>query len=125
MKTIFSDRDTYDPGDFVLQMVKLAFQAGASDLHFQSEEAGMVMKVRIDGVLQNVLTFSHAEFIKYMQKIKFISGTKMNVDYVPQDGRFTFDADNAGKSVKVDARCNFLPGLESENAVIRFLDSSK
>jgi type IV pilus assembly protein PilB len=126
IKKIYEDKDKYEPGDFVLQIVKLAFQAGASDLHFQSEEAGMVTKVRIDGVLQNVVTFTHAEFVKYMQKLKFISGTKMNVDYIPQDGRFSFDADDGEKkSIKVDARCNFLPGLGSENAVIRFLDSSK
>jgi hypothetical protein len=27
-----------------------------------------------------------------MQKIKFISGVKMNIDYIPQDGRFSFEA---------------------------------
>jgi len=32
------------------------------------------------------------EFVKYLQKIKFISGVKMNIDYVPQDGRFSFEA---------------------------------
>lgn len=39
-----------------------------------------------------VLKFTHEEFRKYMQKIKFISGVKMNIDYIPQDGRFSFQA---------------------------------
>lgn len=124
LKNIFTQRESYDPGEFVMQLVKLSFQAGASDLHFQSESQGIVMKVRIDGVLQNVVTFSQKEFTKYMQKLKFIAGTKMNVDYIPQDGRFSFEADIGTQKMHIDARCNFLPGLESENAVLRFLDSN-
>ncbi|MDO4713444.1 MAG: hypothetical protein Q4B28_02045 [bacterium] len=43
------------------------------------------MRLRLDGVLMNLMLFSHQEFWKYMQKIKFISGVKMNIDYLPQD----------------------------------------
>jgi type II secretory ATPase GspE/PulE/Tfp pilus assembly ATPase PilB-like protein len=50
------------------------------------------MKVRRDGVLQEIAKFTHEEFKKYIQKLKFIAGTKMNIDYVPQDGRFSFEA---------------------------------
>ena len=61
-----------------------------------------------------------------MQKIKFISGVKMNIEYLPQDGRFSFEAsDRNWVQKKVDARINFMPGIKSENVVIRFLDASK
>lgn len=93
MKRLFDSRETMEPGDFIMEIVKLAYQAGASDLHFQSEEKGIISKVRIDGVLHSILEFSHADFEKYLQKIKFIAGTKMNISYVPQDGRFSFEAD--------------------------------
>jgi type II secretory ATPase GspE/PulE/Tfp pilus assembly ATPase PilB-like protein len=50
----------------------------------------------------------------------------MNINYLPQDGRFGFEASNPqGEMKKVDARVNFMPGLEVESTVIRFLDSSK
>lgn len=52
----------------------------------------MVVRIRIDGVLQELMTFSHDDFRKYLQNMKFVSGTKMNIDYVPQDGRFSFEA---------------------------------
>jgi hypothetical protein len=42
--------------------------------------------------LEAIVNFTHEEFTKYLQKMKFIAGTKMNVDYIPQDGRFSFDA---------------------------------
>lgn len=122
MKQFFTTRDTLDPGMFIMEIIKLAFQSGASDIHFQSEELWVITKVRIDGVLQTVLTFSHAEFIKYMQKLKFISGVKMNIAFIPQDGRFSFSADFNGKKIPVDARVSFMPWLQLENAVIRFLD---
>ena len=50
----------------------------------------------------------------------------MNIDYIPQDGRFSFYAvDKKGETRKVDARINFMPGVENESTVIRFLDGSK
>ena len=77
-------------------------------------------------MLQEVLKFSHLDFKKYLQKMKFISGTKMNIDYLPQDGRFSFDAtDINGEQRKVDVRVNFMPGMESESTMIRFLDPTK
>jgi type II secretory ATPase GspE/PulE/Tfp pilus assembly ATPase PilB-like protein len=50
--------------------------------------------LRLDGILQDVITFDAQDFWKYLQKLKFISGVKMNIDYVPQDGRFSFEATN-------------------------------
>jgi type II secretory ATPase GspE/PulE/Tfp pilus assembly ATPase PilB-like protein len=50
------------------------------------------MRMRRDGVMKQLLKFTHAEFKKYLLKIKFMAGAKMNVDYLPQDGRFDFIA---------------------------------
>jgi type II secretory ATPase GspE/PulE/Tfp pilus assembly ATPase PilB-like protein len=93
MQKLYEKRDTMDPGEYIMQTISLAFQAGASDLHFQSEEKGAMVRIRIDGVLQEVLEFSHDDFRKYLQKIKFISGAKMNIDYIPEDGRFDFEVE--------------------------------
>ena len=125
MQKLFEKRDTMDPGDFIMQVVSLSFQAGASDLHFQPEEEWVLVRIRIDGVLQEVLKFTHDDFRKYLQKLKFISGAKMNVDYIPEDGRFEFHAGVDESSKRVDARVSFMPGIKEESTVIRYLDSSK
>lgn len=126
IQKIFEKRDTMDPGDFIMELIRLAFQTGASDLHFQPQEDGVVVRIRIDGVLQEILEFTHADFAKYLQKMKFISGAKMNIDYLPQDGRFSFEAtDIHGENRKIDVRINFMPGVQSESTVIRFLDPTK
>lgn len=126
IQKIFEKRDTMEPGDFIMELIRLAFQTWASDLHFQPQEDGVITRIRIDGVLQEILEFTHDDFKKYLQKMKFISGTKMNIDYLPQDGRFSFEAtDVHGENRKVDVRINFMPGVESESTVIRFLDPTK
>lgn len=126
IQKIFETRDTMEPGDFIMELIRLAFQTWASDLHFQPQEDWLIVRIRIDGVLQELLKFTHDDFKKYLQKMKFISGTKMNIDYLPQDGRFSFEAtDIDGKNRKVDVRINFMPGVESESTVLRFLDPTK
>ena len=126
IQKIFAARDTMEPGDFIMELIRLAFQTWASDLHFQPQEDGLIVRIRIDGVLQELLQFTHEDFRKYLQKIKFISGTKMNIDYIPQDGRFSFEAtDIHGQQRKVDVRVSFMPGVESESTVLRFLDPTK
>lgn len=123
MHKVFERRSVMDPGEFILEFVRLAFQTWASDLHFQPEVAGVFAKIRVDGVLETIDHFSHNEFLKYLQKIKFIAGVKMNVNYIPQDWRFSFEAiDKHGEHRSVDARVNFMPGIQNESTVIRFLD---
>jgi type II secretory ATPase GspE/PulE/Tfp pilus assembly ATPase PilB-like protein len=114
IKEQFEQRETQDPAIFINNVIRLGFQAWASDLHFQPEEQGIVLRLRIDGVLHNILTFSHQEFWKYMQKIKFISWVKMNVDYLPQDWRFTFEASDRNWNLKkIDARISFMPWIHT------------
>ena len=49
----------------------------------------------------------------------------MNIDYLPQDGRLAFDVDLAnGIHKKIDVRINTMPGMWSENVVMRYLDSN-
>jgi len=126
IKEIYERRNNMDTGDFIMDIIRLAFQTWASDLHFQSQEDWILVRVRIDWVLREILKFTHDDFRKYLQKIKFISGVKMNIDYLPQDWRFSFEAvDKKWDSKKVDARVNFMPGIVEESTVIRFLDPSK
>ena len=126
MKQFFTKKDSLDPWEFILEMIRLWFQSGASDIHFQPEWSNVTLRLRLDGILQDVVDFDAKDFWKFLQKLKFISWVKMNVDYIPQDGRFSFEATNhKWEKKKVDARVNFMPGMSSESTVIRFLDSEK
>lgn len=122
---LYPKRSAMDPGEFLLHVIKFAFQAGASDLHMQVQEKEVLLRLRIDGVLKTICTFDRNEYMAYVQKIKFLGGMKMNIDYLPQDGRLAFEVDLAnGIHKKIDVRINTMPGMGSENVVLRYLDSN-
>lgn len=125
IKRLFDSKSTIEPWQFITEIIRLAFQTWASDLHFQPEMDNVQMLIRIDWVLQKVIEFSIEDFEKYLQKIMFISGSKLNIDYIPQDWRFTFEAvDKEWNTRNVDARVSFMPWLKIPSTVIRFLDAT-
>lgn len=78
-------------------------------MHFQSEEIGVVLRLRRDGILETICIFSHAEFLKYMMKLKFMAGVKMNIETESQDGRMDFTIELADKTIKIDIRVSIMP----------------
>lgn len=125
LQKLYNEKQNYEDGKFLGEIIRLTYQAGASDLHFQPESDKVVMRMRKDGIMKNVLEFTLAEFKKYSLKIKFMSGAKMNIDYLPQDGRFEFPVDINGKKKKIDVRVSLMPGLRGEGVVMRFLDADQ
>ncbi len=124
IKQTYATKDGFSEGDFMKEILRLSFQSWASDVHFQAEEVWVVMRLRIDGMLQTVIVFSHKEFQKYLMKLKFDAWVKMNTWMVSQDGRFDFPVNVWWKDVKVDVRVSVMPWLRGESLVLRFLDSS-
>ncbi len=122
IEQLMSKRQTMNAGDFIVEIVKLAYQSGASDVHFQEEKSGVVMRVRIDGVMKDVVKFEHQDFKQYDAKLKFMAGIKINVSKLPQDGRFSFDRVVDGKKSSIDVRLNTMPSLYGDDYVMRFLD---
>ena len=125
IKEAYAHIERYTEGTFISEILKLSYQAGASDVHFQAEEIGVVMRIRIDGVLQTMIVFAHISFQKYLMKIKYMSGVKMNITKTMQDGRFDFDIQKEVDIIKIDVRVSVLPGLRGESLVLRFLDATK
>lgn len=120
---LYDHKNDYDDGKFLGEMIRLTYQAGASDLHFQQEETAVLMRMRKDGLLKELVRFTPIEFKKYLLKLKFMAGAKMNIDYLPQDGRFDFEVDINGNHKKIDVRVSFMPGLRGEGVVMRYLDA--
>ena len=124
IKKLYENKSKYSESDFIREIIRLSFTSWSSDAHFQPEEDGIWLRLRINGILKKILMFTHYEFKKYLLKLKSISKVKMNVNYVPQDGRFDFETKKWWKIYKIDVRVNFMPALYWESIVMRFLDSS-
>ena len=124
IKKLYNQKNQYSETDFIKEIIRLAFMSGSSDLHFQPEEDWVWIRLRVDCVLKKIVVFTLAEFKKYLIKLKSIAKVKLNIDYLPQDGRFDFKTKKWWQTYKIDVRVNFMPVLYWESVVMRFLDSS-
>jgi len=97
-----------------------ALKIKASDIHFEPEEKDIRLRYRLDGVLNDVVSFSPTGYPGLLSRIKLLSGLKINVHDSPQDGRFTIRRE----SEDVEVRVSILPGAYGENIVLRILDPS-
>ncbi len=98
-----------------------AIKQGASDLHFEPEDAFLRLRYRIDGKLRQIKSFHKDYWSAIAVRIKIISG--MNIAEVrnPQDGRITYNV--LGR--EVDFRVASQPTVHGENIVLRILDKKK
>jgi type II secretory ATPase GspE/PulE/Tfp pilus assembly ATPase PilB-like protein/ActR/RegA family two-component response regulator len=90
----------------------------ASDIHIETEEAGLVVRCRIDGVLKQIMTLPRAVAPPLVSRIKIISGLDIADKLRPQDGRARVSVNGA----RVDLRISTLPASNGEKVVIRVLD---
>lgn len=106
--------------DVVTLMLATAIKLKASDIHIEAEEAGVAVRIRIDGVLQEAALINRDKWKKIISRLKILSRVKINIEGRPQDGRYTIYL----KNKKIDVRCSFLPTAYGESVVMRLLDSS-
>lgn len=97
-----------------------ALKIKASDIHFEPEEKDIRLRYRLDGVLNDVVSFAPIGYPGLLSRIKLLSGLKINVHDSPQDGRFTIRRE----SFDIEVRVSILPGAYGENIVMRILDPS-
>ena len=91
----------------------------ASDIHLEPEKQTTKLRLRIDGILQDVTLFPPQTYKVLLSRIKLVSGVKLNVTKRPQDGRFSFIM---GDSPPVEVRVSTLPSEYGEAAVLRVLN---
>lgn len=97
-----------------------AVKLHASDIHVEPQEKDIIVRYRIDGMLQEYMKMPKQVHPALISRIKILSNLKIDEHRVPQDGRF--DVSVAGK--EVDLRVSISPTIHGEKIVIRLLDKS-
>lgn len=92
----------------------------ASDIHIEPEEDEVKIRIRIDGILQDVISINFKEYKASLPRIKLLAGLKLNITNRPQDGRFSIEYEKEKKSIEV--RASTLPAEYGETLVMRILD---
>jgi type IV pilus assembly protein PilB len=104
----------------------ILFQAaedGASDVHFEPQEDSLVVRFRIDGVLQEMQRIPKRMMPGVTTRLKVLAKLDIAERRKPQDGRISLNAAAAGRLL--DVRVATLPTVEGESIVMRLLDKSK
>src|SRR6202047_1486588 len=96
-----------------------ALERRASDIHIETRNAEVVVKYRIDGVLQYAMQPLAKDWhATILSRIKVMSELDIAERRVPQDGRFRVRY----KGRFVDFRVSIMPSIHGEDAVLRVLD---
>jgi len=108
--------------DRALKVLTLwALKLWTSDVHFDTTLDGCIMRFRIDWILLDITNFTKKEYQILIERIKYSSSLKINIDNLPQDWKFSINEWDH----KIDIRVSTLPTNYWENVVFRILDSKK
>lgn len=117
----------YNVDNLLKKLLATGVRAGASDIHLENTDQGLLVRFRIDGVLQTVnlgeaeeLVASHGRPI--VSKIKILCDLDITEKRRPQDGSFRIRSLKDGVIRNVDFRVSIVPSKLGENLVIRILD---
>jgi general secretion pathway protein E len=102
----------------VNSMLIKASTVGASDIHFEPYEDQAVVRIRMDGVLHDVLTVPTSTYQSVVSRIKVMSNLNVAEKRIPQDGRIRVRIGNKD----LDIRVSVVPTVFGERVVLRLLD---
>ena len=92
----------------------------ASDIHFEPEEKNVRLRIRLDGMLHDIIYIPNDIYHSLLSRIKLLAGLKLNIHNKPQDGSFTI---NMGKTMpEIEIRTSTLPASFGESIVMRILN---
>jgi general secretion pathway protein E len=104
----------------VHDLIARAVEARASDIHIEQTDDGMLVRQRIDGLLQQPETIPAASSAAVVSRVKIMARLNIAERRLPQDGRV--EANVRGR--EIDLRISTMPTLKGESVVMRILDRS-
>jgi len=104
----------------VNQILAQAVDRGASDIHLGPDEQQLLLRFRVDGVLQPQQGPPLAQLSGLVQRLKVMANLDLTQTRRPQDGKFRY----THKGRAIDVRISLIPTVLGENVVIRLLSSA-
>ena len=108
----------------IVKLVNLIFiesiKERATDIHIEPMEKQVYIRIRVDGVLQIIMTPPVSSLSGLVTRIKILSNLNIAEKRLPQDGRFSIKS--PGKDI--DIRVSILPTVYGEKVVMRLLDKT-
>jgi type IV pilus assembly protein PilB len=105
---------------FVDLLLSQAVKSRASDIHIEPQEKSMMIRMRIDGILRDMVPPARKMQAAVIARIKILSDMDIAERRLPQDGRCKIRA--SGRDI--DVRVSTIPTIYGEKIVMRILDSA-
>ncbi|MBU0458798.1 GspE/PulE family protein [Patescibacteria group bacterium] len=113
--------ESLDGQTLLNELEQYSVKEGISDIHFSPEKTFVRLEIRLHGVLQKLADLTEKNYIQLVRRVKFSSKLKLNVQNIPQDGQYTFEA--PGRTVNI--RVATIPSRFGETMTLRLLDPKK
>jgi len=110
--------DVVGPPGLVDLLIERAIGRGATDIHLDPVRSGMRVRLRVDGLLHDVLTIPQQTASPMVSRIKILAGMNITEKRVTQDGHF-----ETGEKThrRADIRVGSGPTLYGERLVLRLM----
>jgi type IV pilus assembly protein PilB len=105
---------------FVDLLMSQAVKCRASDIHIEPQEKSTVVRMRVDGILRDMVPPAKKMQAAVIARIKIVARMDIAERRLPQDGRFKMKI--SGRAV--DVRVSTIPTIYGEKVVMRILDAS-
>ncbi|MCH9021974.1 MAG: Flp pilus assembly complex ATPase component TadA [Planctomycetes bacterium] len=105
---------------FVDLLLSQAVKSKASDIHIEPQEKSLIIRMRVDGCLQEMISPPRKMQASAVTRIKILAQMDIAERRLPQDGRFKIQASQRD----IDIRVSSIPTIYGEKIVMRILDKS-
>ncbi len=102
-----------------------AVDLGASDIHIEPREESLVVRLRVDGILQPAMTLDKQIRDALVSRVKILANLDISERRLPQDGRLRIRVPQSDGSRIIDVRVSTLPTACGEKLVMRVLDPAR
>jgi type IV pilus assembly protein PilB len=101
-------------------IMEYAAKNRASDIHIEPLEKELRIRVRIDGVLREIMKLPKSTEPAIISRVKILSNLKIDEHRIPQDGQFSIKVED----MIIDLRIAISPTVWGEQVIIRLLDKT-
>ncbi|MHC4131315.1 MAG: GspE/PulE family protein [Planctomycetota bacterium] len=113
-------KETSDAVSIVDELLKKAIKCSASDIHFEPTAKALVVKYRLDGILQEIEKLPKPFIDSVIARLKVLGNLLTYRTDIPQEGRI--EIDNKAQNV-IDQRLAVFPTIYGQRAVVRIFYS--
>lgn len=109
--------DVVGPGPLVDLLLERAFEIGATDLHFDPRPDGLHVRLRVDGILHDVLTLTSQTAPQVISRLKLMGGMDITERRLCQDGHISSSVLKHQRDIRIGSG----PTIYGERLVLRLM----